>query len=516
MAWIWALFSFVAAVLHFLQKLVIRKNKTKNKDAEHETRSRLPLPGPKALPIIGHLHLLGKNPHRILRDLASKHGPIMGLRFGFVPTVVVSSPAAAELFLKTHDLVFASRPRQGAAQHLSYGQRNMVFGQYSPYWRHMRKLCTVELLSAKRIHQFRASRKEEMDLLVGSLRGAAERREVVDLSTCISNLNTDMVSVMVFGRKIGGKELDGKSFREVIMETTACGGKFNLGDYFPYIGRLDLQGINKKLKRLSGVYDRFLEKMIDDHLLQNHENRNCKNREDFVDTMVGLLESGELAASGSFEFDRRHVKAVLLDMVLAGMDTSAAAVEWALAELIRAPPVMEKLRKELECAAAGRAVEESDVERLEFLDMVVKETLRLHPVVPLMVPHESREDCVVDGFYIPGKSRVIVNAWAIGRDPGAWGHDPEAFRPERFAGGSEQVELGGGRHFHYVPFGAGRRSCPGIQLGVTVVKFAVAQLVHCFDWELAAADDLDMSEHFGLVTARAQHLMAIPRYRLLN
>ena len=202
------------------------------------------------------------------------------------------------------------------------------------------------------------------------------------------------------------------------------------------------------------------------------------------------------------------------DLLIAGTDTSAAVIEWAMSELMRHPTVMKKLQQELESVVGlDQMVEESHFDKLKYLDCVVKEVMRLHPVVTLLLPHESMEDCELQGFYIPKKSRVIVNAWAIGRDPDVWA-DPDSFTPERFI--DSDIDLRG-RHFELIPFGSGRRGCPGLQLGLTVVKLVMAQLVHCFDWELPNGmkpSEIDMSKHFGLVTARVKHLMAIPSYRL--
>ena len=201
------------------------------------------------------------------------------------------------------------------------------------------------------------------------------------------------------------------------------------------------------------------------------------------------------------------------DMLLAGMDTSAGAMEWAMAELIKHPKAMKKLKKELEeVVALNQRVDESHLPSLKYLDCVIKESMRLHPIAPLL-PHEAMEDCEVDGYHIPNKSRVLVNLWAIGRDPDAW-ENPERFHPERFL--RSNVDLRG-RDFHLIPFVSGRRGCPGLQMGLTVVSLMVAQLVHCFDWELAdgtAPQDLDMSDHFGLVMSRANHLKVIPTYKL--
>lgn len=255
----------------------------------------------------------------------------------------------------------------------------------------------------------------------------------------------------------------------MVAEALQVGAKFNLGDYFPYLGAIDLQGLTRQMKDLSKIFDGFLEKMIDEHVEKKDEK---KETVDFVDTMLRIIESGE----AEFEFDRRHVKAVLLDMFIAGMDTSATAVEWALSELVRHPPVMKKLQQELESIVGlDQMIEESHIDNFPYLDMVIKETLRLHPVAPLLLPRESMEECVIDGFQIPKKSRILVNTWAIGRDPDVWS-DPENFSPDRFA--EKDVDIRG-RDFRLLPFGSGRRSCPGLQLGLTAVRLILAQLVHC-------------------------------------
>jgi cytochrome P450 len=203
-------------------------------------------------------------------------------------------------------------------------------------------------------------------------------------------------------------------------------------------------------------------------------------------------------------------------MLAGSMDTSATAIEWTISELLKNPRVMKKVQNELEIVVGmKRKVEESDLIKLEYLDMVIKESLRLHPVAPLLVPHQSLEDCMVEDFFIPKKSRVIVNAWSIMRDPNAW-IDPERFWPERFEGSNIDVR---GHDFQLIPFGSGRRGCPGLQLGLTVIRLVVAQLVHYFDWKLPnhmLPSDLDMTEEFGLTMPRASHLIAIPVYRLCS
>ncbi|KAJ4715608.1 Cytochrome P450 [Melia azedarach] len=496
MSWLWTSLALFA-ILFLFQATVSRKKNPNNK--------RLP-PGPEGFPIFGSLHLLGQFPHRDLHKLAKKYGSIMHLRLGLMPTIVVSSPQAAELFLKTHDLVFASRPPLQAAKYISYEQKNFSFSQYGSYWRTVRKICILELTSSLKINYFQFIRTEELQLLIDCIKQAARARGAVDLSAKVSSMSADMTCRMVFGKKYADEEFDERGFKTVIQEGMTLAATPNLGDYIPQIAGLDLQGLIKRMKAVAKVFDGFFEKIIDEHIQCKDENRS----KDFVDVMLSFMGSEET----EHKIEREHIKAIILDMLAATMDTSATAVEWALSELFKHPEILKKLQKELENSVGlDRMVEESDLDNLEYLDMVVKETLRLHPVAPLLLPHESIEDCTVNGFHIPKKSRVIINVWAIGRDPGAW-KEPEKFFPERFVGSNIDLR---GRDFQLLPFGSGRRGCPGMQLGLIIVKRVLAQLVHCFDWELPDGmlpEELDMTEVFGLVTPRAKHLLAIPTYRL--
>uniref|UniRef100_A0A5B7AD84 Cytochrome P450 CYP736A12-like n=1 Tax=Davidia involucrata TaxID=16924 RepID=A0A5B7AD84_DAVIN len=349
-------------------------------------------------------------------------------------------------------------------------------------------------------------RREELGLLIRSIEQAAQDRVAVDLSAKVSSMSADMSCLMVFGKKYADKEFDERGFKAVIQEGMQLGATPNFGDYFPYLGALDFQGLTRRMKAISKIYDAFFEKIIDEHVQAKDQGQT----KDFVDIMLAFMNSEE----AEFRIDRAHVKANILDMLAASMDTSATAIDWVLSELLKHQRVMKKVQKELEeVVGMDRMVEESDVESLEYLDMVVKETFRLHPVAPLLLPHESMEDCTVNGFHIPKKSRVTINVWAIGRDPNVW-TDAEKFIPERFIGSNIDVQ---GRDFQLLPFGSGRRGCPGMQLGLLMVRLVVAQLVHCFDWELPndmLPTELDMTEEFGLVTARAKHLLAIPTHRL--
>ncbi|WVZ14320.1 hypothetical protein V8G54_011886 [Vigna mungo] len=474
---------------------------------KHEGRTA---PGPKPLPIIGNLHMLGKLPHRTLQSLAKTYGPIMSLKLGQIPAIVVSSPQTAELFLKTHDIVFASRPKTQATEYLSYGSKGLAFSEYGAYWRNARKVCTLQLLSASKVEMFAPLRRQELGVLVKSLKNSAASGEVVDLSLLLGELMENIVFKMVLGR---AKD-DRFDLKLLIHEVMNLIGLFNLADYMPWLGVFDPQGITKRLKKTAKLFDELLEQIIQEHESNPYgedQNRNM----DFVDILLSLMHQPDDLQNHQDAIDRTNVKAIILDMISAAFDTSSTTVEWAMSQLLRHPTVMKRLQQELEhVVGMNRHVEENDLEKLSYLNMVVKETLRLHPVGPLLVPRECREDVTIDGYLIKKKTRVMVNAWAIGRDPKVW-DKAEIFNPSRFENNDVDVR---GKDFRILPFGSGRRVCPGIHMGLTTINLVLAQLVHCFDWKLPlgmCSDELDMEEIFGLTIPRKKHLFIIPVYRLL-
>ncbi|XP_028800131.1 cytochrome P450 CYP736A12-like [Neltuma alba] len=468
-------------------------------------------PGPPAWPVIGNLHQLGTLPHRSLQSLAKRYGPIMSLRLGQVPAVVVSSPEAAELFLRTHDVVFASRPRTQASEFLSYGSKGMVFSEYGPYWRDMRKLCTLQLVSSSKLETFAPLRREELGQLVKSIEKSAAASEVVDLTGKVERLVEDIMYKMIFGRNRD----DRFGLKGLIHEALNLVGAFNIADFVPFLAPFDIQGLTRKLKRNYKALEDVLDKIVMEHE-NTSKGQNLQHHNDFIHILLSLMHQPvDLQDDQDHVIDKANIKAILSDMVGGATDTSIVVIEWALSELLRHPRVMKNLQNELQnVVGMTRMVEESDLAKLSYLDMVIKETLRLYPVAPLLVPRESMEDVTINGCYIRKKTRVIVNVWAIGRDSKVWSENAHMFHPERFVDSNIDVR---GHDFQLLPFGSGRRGCPGMNLGMTSVKFVLAQLVHCFSWELPygmSSSDLDMNEEFGLSIPRAKHLLAVPTYRL--
>lgn len=198
-------------------------------------------------------------------------------------------------------------------------------------------------------------------------------------------------------------------------------------------------------------------------------------------------------------------------MLSAGSDTSSLTIEWAMSLLLNHPKVLDKARAELDAVVAeSRLVDESDLSKLPYLQNIINETLRLFPAAPLLVPHESSDDCTIGGYDVARGTMLLVNAWAIHRDPKVW-EDPMSFRPERFEDGENQA-------YGFIPFGVGRRSCPGAGLGNRVVGLALAALIQCFDWVRIGDELVDMSEGPGLTMPKSKPLEALcqPREMMVN
>lgn len=198
-------------------------------------------------------------------------------------------------------------------------------------------------------------------------------------------------------------------------------------------------------------------------------------------------------------------------MFAAGTDTTFITLDWGMTELVMNPPIMQKAQNEVRgILGERRVVLESDLPQLQYTKAVIKEIFRFHPPVPLLVPRESMEDVIIDKYKIPAKTRIFVNAWAIGREQESW-EDPNTFKPERFLGSEIDFK---GQDFELIPFGAGRRGCPAITFATPVVELALAQLLHSFDWELPpgiTAKDLDLTDVFGISMHRKENLYVVAK-----
>ncbi|GMH14899.1 hypothetical protein Nepgr_016740 [Nepenthes gracilis] len=478
---------------------------------------RKPYPqGPKGLPIIGNMMMMDQLTHRGLANLAKKYGGLFHLRMGFLHMVSVSSPEIARQVLQVQDNIFSNRPATIAISYLTYDRADMAFAHYGPFWRQMRKLCVMKLFSRKRAESWQSVR-DEVDTIVRAVAGGSGTP--VNVGEFVFALTRNITYRAAFGTSSTEGQDD---FISILQEFSKLFGAFNIADFIPFLGWIDPQGFNKRLVKARQSLDGFIDKIIDDHM-EKKKKGNLATEEvldDMVDELLAFYsEEPKVSESddpqGAIKLTRDNIKAIIMDVMFGGTETVASAIEWAMAELMKSPKDMKRVQQELaDLVGLSRTVEESDLDKLTFFRCAIKETLRLHPPIPLLL-HETAEPAVVAGFYIPAKCRVMINSWAIGRDKDSW-VDPESFNPARFL--KDGVPDFKGSNFEFIPFGSGRRSCPGMQLGLYALEMTVANLLHCFEWELPDGmkpSELDMDDVFGLTAPRASRLVAVPTPRLL-
>lgn len=451
--------------------------------------------------------------------LARTYGPLMHLRLGFVDVVVAASGDVAEQFLKVHDANFANRPPNSGAKHIAYNYQDLVFAPYGPRWRLLRKISSVHLFSAKALDDFRHVRQEEVAVLTRDLASAGNA--AVNLNQLLNVCTTNALARVMLGKRVFGGGVDAKSdeFKQMVVELMVLAGVFNIGDFIPILDRFDLQGVVGKMKKLHARFDSFLTAILEEHkMIDGGRDRGSSGNKhvDLLSTLISLKDD-DLTGEGE-KLSDTEIKALLLNMFVAGTDTSSSTVEWALAELIRHPKILAQAQQELDkVVGRDRLVTELDLSQLTFFQAIIKETFRLHPSTPLSLPRMATESCEVNGYFIPKGSTLLVDVWAIARDPDIWS-EPLEFRPERFLPGGAKANVDvKGNDFDVIPFGAGRRICAGLSLGLRMVQLVTATLVHSFDWELADGqlpEELNMEEGYGLTLQRAQPLKVHPRPRL--
>ncbi|XP_057765428.1 salviol synthase-like [Salvia miltiorrhiza] len=463
--------------------------------SKQKSNAKFP-PGPWKLPLIGNIHnLVGDVPHRALHQLAQKFGPMMGLQLGELSVVVISSADAAKQIMKTHDINFASRPPIIAAEIISYGCTSITFSPHSDYWRQLRKLCTLELLSNKRVQSFRSLREKvfaDLSRWIASMEGSS-----INLTAELYNSTYALISRAT----LGDHTTEHEALLPILKEVIEISAGFDIAELFPSVKVLQgVSGLRRRIMVLHKEADKILEDVV-----RQHRGVKVEEHEDLLDVLLRVEEEGlELPLTTD------NIKSVLVDMLGAGSETSATTMDWVMAEMLKNPRVLEKAQEEVRKVFDEEGfVDESRIPQLKYMKAVVKETLRMHPPLPLLLPRKCGETCEVNGYEIRAETKIIVNAWAVNRDPKCW-EDAHSFKPERFMDNMVDYR---GNHFEYIPFGAGRRMCPGMTFGLANVELPLAMFLYHFDWKLGGGmkpQEMDMADGTGVTSRRIKDLCVVP------
>ncbi|PWA78285.1 cytochrome P450 [Artemisia annua] len=475
-------------------------------------KNRLP-PGPYGLPVIGYLPFLGSNLHERFTEMAKKYGPIFSLQLGCKLHVVVNSIDLAKVVARDRDHTFANRSPPIAVLEVTYGGVDVAWSNNTAHWRNMRKLLVSQVLSSTNLTAGQSFRTHEVRKTVNEVYNKIGKK--VDINEIAFKTEVNVVTSMLWGRSKSSAVKDYScfegEFREVEDKIMALLVAPNISDFLPVLSWFDLQGIKREMKKQFKYLDRILDTIIKERIEETSSKIKRPGveedgKKDFLQILLELKDQKDCPKSFSID----HIKALLVDVVIAATDTTSTMVEWVMTEILHNPGVMKKVQDELTEVIGVKIVEESDLPKLTYLHAVVKETFRLHPPLPLLIQRCPDESCMIAGYTIPKGTIMYMNIWAIHRDPKNW-PNPLEFKPERFLNSKWDYT---GSNFKFLPFGSGRRICPGILLGEKMLMYILASLLHSFEWHLPKDEELELSDVFGLVTKKKNPLIAIPSKRL--
>ncbi|KAG8391071.1 hypothetical protein BUALT_Bualt01G0149700 [Buddleja alternifolia] len=472
----------------------------------YRLRFRLP-PGPRPLPVVGNLYDIKPVRFRCFAEWAQSYGPIISVWFGSTLNVVVSNSELAKEVLKEKDQQLADRHRSRSAAKFSRDGQDLIWADYGPHYVKVRKVCTVELFSPKRLEALRPIREDEVTAMVESIYKDYNLGKSLLVKKYLGAVSFNNITRLAFGKRFVSSEgiidKQGEEFKAIVANGLKLGASLAMAEHIPWL-RWMFPLNEEAFSKHGARRDRLTRDIMEEHTLAREKSGGAQQH--FFDALLTLQDKYDLSED--------TIIGLLWDMITAGMDTTSISVEWAMAELIKNPRVQQKAQEEIDRVIGHeRVMTELDFSNLPYLQCIAKESLRLHPPTPLMLPHRANANVKIGGYDIPKGSNVHVNVWAVARDPDVW-NNPSEFRPERFF--EEDVDMKG-HDFRLLPFGAGRRVCPGAQLGINLVTSMIGHLLHHFKWDPpkgSSSEEIDMGENPGLVTYMRTPLEAVPTPRL--
>ncbi|XVF55627.1 hypothetical protein PTKIN_Ptkin06aG0051600 [Pterospermum kingtungense] len=491
---VWIIIFSVSALFLFFRK-------------RNSIPGKLP-PGPPGWPIFGNMFDLGAMPHRTLTSLRDKYGQVIWLRLGAVNTMAIQSTKTATEFFKHHDLSFAERNITEVMRAHDYHKSSVALAPYGSYWRVLRRLVTVDMLVSKRINETASIRRKCVDDMLLWIEEEAHKEQAngVHVARFLFLLSFNLLGNLMLSRDLFDPDSEeGSEFFVAMLRLMELSGHGNIADFFPWLQWLDPQGLKRKMEKDLGKAIEIASKFVKERI---EEKKVGVHKRDFLDLLLEYEGNGKDEPA---KFSDQDINVLILELFMAGAETTSSTIEWALTELLCNPDTLIKAKAELtQVVGPNKKVEENDIENLHYLNAVIKETFRLHPPIPFLVPRRAIQDTKFMGYHIPKNTQVFVNAWAIGRDPEVW-DDPLCFKPDRFIGSKIEYK---GNHYELIPFGAGRRMCAGVALADRVLHLVLGSLLHHFDWELGGnvtKDTIDMKDRLGVTMRKLEPLLAVPK-----
>uniref|UniRef100_A0A1W7HBR5 Cytochrome P450 n=1 Tax=Scoparia dulcis TaxID=107240 RepID=A0A1W7HBR5_SCODU len=458
-------------------------------------------PGPTPWPIVGNIpHMIkgSSMPHVFLTNLAKTYGPLISLKLGTKCWIIASSPEAAMEILKTKDRILSGRyvPHAFPIPYPEINKSSIAWSECNDFWKNLRTLLRTHLFSNNAMESQAQVWEKSITQLVEFVR--SKEGEVLKIADLVSATAFNLLGNALLSRDFLNLDdvMNGDGgLRGVMREYLATLAAPNLADFYQIFKNHDVQGLCKKSRDIADKIRAVWEPIIEQ---RRGSGSSYSGQKDYLDT---LLQNG---------FSNDQINVQFLELFTAGTDTTSSTVEWTIAELMRNPESMEKVRAEIE---DGIKEEDLDVLQLPYVQACIREALRLYPPAPLLLPHRALETTQVMNYTIPKDAQIMVNLWAIGRDPSVW-EEPLKFKPERFLESNIDFK---GNDFEFIPFGAGRRICPGLPMAIRTIPLILVSLIRFFDWSLPFGKDprseLNMKEKFALSIEMEHPLELIPKPR---
>ncbi|KAI3923549.1 hypothetical protein MKW92_028711 [Papaver armeniacum] len=503
---VWIAFSLAVSAPLLLVLLLhsCRRNKTKS--------CWLP-PGPPGWPLIGNLLGIGNKPHKTFIELQKKYGPVFMIRLGAMNVLVIASADAAMELFKSHDRAFCNRQLGEALKSLSDEYCPTPSSAYGPIWQRNRRLYAA-INSRTTVKNTLGRRRQFVDQILQWILVEEKEGRSVEIRHLTLVALTNLFQNLFFSK--GATDLNstitGNQLYQLIREIGVLSTEANVADFFPWLRKLDPQNLASRMKKTVDACLNTIDELAKERKSRDIDLRN-NNEKDYWDLLMDFEGDGK---DEPRKISDRHLNWFIMEVFIGATDTVITSVEWVMTEVVRNPEVMRKAKDEIaKVVGYNRKIEESDIESLPYLCAVIKEALRLHPAAPFLVPRSTTEDTKFMGYIIPKDTAVLVNVWGIGRDSDLWG-DPFTFNPERFLGNTTDYR---GHHYQYLPFGSGRRMCPGIPMAHQILHIVIGSLLQSFDWSLengVIPESIDMNEKVEMTLQKAIPLRIIPRASALG